>query len=1374
MLRRAPSSSPGRLPKYDEGPVAEGAPAERERAMTAQRMVRRAVLVLVLGVSAALLPVAAAVEAQAVPPDPAPRAANVSRLLQELADGSGVARSDAGENRSVGLPSDGAGSLLHQPDGTFLANARLTVVDTATEAALTRAGARITARSAPDHLVTVAIDATDIDAVAGVAGVEWLEEVLTPATGRTAPSGLAAALQEGGATTSAACSARVVSEGDTHLGAAAARSTYGVDGTGIKIGVLSDSYDNLAGAATDVAAGELPGPGNPCGYTTPVVVQSDLASGGSDEGRGMAQAVHDLAPGATIMVASAFNGDVDFANQIRTLAANGAKVIVDDISYFNEPVYQDGIIAKAIADVTAAGVTYFSSAANSNVILGGLDVGSYEAPAYRPTTCPGTITSTYGNADCHDWNPAAGTDAGNLLTVSNGGRLQIKLGYNEPQYGISTDLDLFLLDSATSAVVAASTQGNVSSTRQAYELLTYSNSSGAAKTYRLVVGRYQSSTAPRFKTILQTASGLTSVQWNASSAGDVVGPTSYGHNMMRGAGSIAAIRYNSTTAPETFSSRGPATYCWNPVVGTTAATALASCQTDTIDVAATDGAANSFFGQQVSGVWRFFGTSQAAPHAAAVAVLQVAVQSCRTPAEILAAQRASGIAIGSFGVDAVGGGRLNASAAIANLAPCQATPGAPTAVTGTPGNAQVSLSWTAPSAAGSSAITGYRVTPYIGASAQTAQTFNSTATAQTITGLANGTAYTFRVAATNAAGTGADSAASAAITPRTVPGAPTGVVASALDSSAQVSWTAPASNGGSAITGYTVTPYAGAVAQTPVAFASTATTQTITGLTNGTSYTFRVKATNAAGSGADSAASAAVTPRTVPGAPSGVTATAGDASATVSWTAPASNGGSAVTGYRVTPYIGIVAQTERVFSSAATTQTITGLTNGTSYTFRVKAVNSAGSGAESGASPAVTPRTLPTAPTAVSGTPGDGQVSLSWTAPSTDGGSPITGYAITPSIGSTPQPTIAFDSTATAQTVTGLANGTTYTFRVAAVTAAGTGAASAASAGITPRTVPGAPTAVSAVAGDGQATVTWTAPASTGGSPITGYTVTPYVGAAAQAPVAFASTATSQTISGLANGTAYTFKVRASNAAGDGAESGASAAVTPAAPTDPWAPYASWTAMVDRLYLDLLGRGPTASERSARVAQLTGGTLTPGGLVAALRLDPDNVGNVDPVTRLYRAYFLRIPDKGGLTYWIRQRRVNGKKLNAISDSFASSSEFKTKYGSLTNRAFVELVYQNVLGRTGEASGVAYWTSRLDRKVNTRGQVMTGFSESNEYRTKQVSEVDVSVLFILLKGVAPSKAVFYDLVAKLDAQSTTPAQIAAEIIASPEYAAKIGA
>ena len=253
--------------------------------------------------------------------------------------------------------------------------------------------------------------------------------------------------------------------------------------------------------------------------------------------------------------------------------------------------------------------------------------------------------------------------------------------------------------------------------------LTYTNRSGAAKAYRLVVGRYQTpgggvpglGGTPRLKVIMQTDTGVTGVQWNTSSGGDVIGPTSYGHNMMRGAGSIAAIRYNSTTAPETFSSRGPATYCWNPVVGTAAATALASCVSDTIDVAATDGAANSFFGQLSSGVWRFYGTSQAAPHAAAIAVLQLAARPCRTPAEILAAQRSSGIAVGSYGVDAVGGGRVNASASISGLAACSTTPGVPTGVSAVPGNAKATVSWTAPSATGTSAISGYRVTPYIGA-----------------------------------------------------------------------------------------------------------------------------------------------------------------------------------------------------------------------------------------------------------------------------------------------------------------------------------------------------------------------------------------------------------------------------------------------------------------------------------------------------------------------------------------------------------------------------------------------------------------------------------------------------------------------------------
>src|SRR5207237_1374619 len=138
---------------------------------------------------------------------------------------------------------------------------------------------------------------------------------------------------------------------------------------------------------------------------------------------------------------------------------------------------------------------------------------------------------------------------------------------------------------------------------------------------------------------------------------------------------------------------------------------------------------------------------------------------------------------------------------------------------------------------------------------------------------------------------------SSAVTPRTVPDAPTGVSATPGNGSADVSWTTPASDGGSAITGYTVLSSPGGLTASA---GPGATSATVSGLTNGTAYTFTVTAPNVAGDGAASAPSSAVTPSTIPGAPTGVGAVPGDGSATVSWTAPASDGGSAITGYTIT------------------------------------------------------------------------------------------------------------------------------------------------------------------------------------------------------------------------------------------------------------------------------------------------------------------------------------------------------------------------------------------------------------------------------------------------------------------------------------------
>lgn len=111
----------------------------------------------------------------------------------------------------------------------------------------------------------------------------------------------------------------------------------------------------------------------------------------------------------------------------------------------------------------------------------------------------------------------------------------------------------------------------------------------------------------------------------------------------------------------------------------------------------------------------------------------------------------------------------------------------------------------------------------------------------------------------------------------------------------------------------------------------------------------------------------------------------------------------------------------------------------------------------------------------------------------------------------------------------------------------------------------------------------------------------------------------------------------------------------------------------------------------------------------------------DQVIRLYLAYFLRMPDASGLDYWISQR-MQGASIDAVSNAFAASPEFRQAYGSLSNRDFAALVYRNVLERQGDREGLTYWSSQLDRGVS-RGQVMTGFSDSSEYRTKTSSDID---------------------------------------------------
>jgi murein DD-endopeptidase MepM/ murein hydrolase activator NlpD len=184
-----------------------------------------------------------------------------------------------------------------------------------------------------------------------------------------------------------------------------------------------------------------------------------------------------------------------------------------------------------------------------------------------------------------------------------------------------------------------------------------------------------------------------------------------------------------------------------------------------------------------------------------------------------------------------------------------------------------------------------------------------------------------------------------------------------------------------------------------------------------------------------------------------------------------------------------------------------------------------------------------------------------------------------------------------------------------------------------------------------------------------------------------------------------------------------------------FAPFTGVAELVDRQYRDFLGRAPDAGGRNSWSDAIHSDAQTPASFILNMIGSQEFASRIAPIARLYKAYFLRTPDTSGLQFWVDQYR-NGRSLAWISDSFAQSNEFTSRYGALGNADFVEQVYLNVLGRASEAGGKEFWTGKLDRGELNRGQVMLGFSESPENIDVTDDWVQVVLTYVGMLDRAP--------------------------------------